>query len=92
MERIKLFADGHTEPAVPDRSVVILIQDGQVSLGKLLLQNYVHAPGEIEHPRNETGLALEARKLIKDTIPLVLVEQQSVLLLCPESLASKMLW
>lgn len=92
MEQFKLFADGRTEPPLSDRSLIILVQGGRVSLGKLILKNYAFMPGEIEHPRNEQDLKVEAKRLIKEAMPLVLDEHQAVLLRCPEELALKMLW
>jgi len=92
LQKITIWADGRTEPVIPSGTAIILIQNRVIEVGKLLLEeNDEYGPISIEHPSNSEELHKEAFDIVNQE-PELLESQNSVFVLCPQSIASKMLW
>ena len=88
---IDIKNDGTTSPRVENETDILLVQDGTVSVGMLCYEED-YADVYIEHPDNEAELNPEAMQLVKDNCPEHLKTKASVVLICPEELAQKMVW
>lgn len=89
---IEVKADGSTVPQVESETEVLLIQDRVVSVGKLCYDDDDYRNVYIDHPENETELNPEALQLVKDNCPQHLTTKTSVVVICPEELAEKMVF
>jgi len=91
LQRIKVWADGRTEPAIESGTAVILIQNREVEVGKITLEEDDYGSISIEHPINFDELNQEALDAVKQQ-PELLESQTSVIVICPLPIASKMCW
>jgi hypothetical protein len=90
LQEIEIYADGHSEPALPGSIPLIKIQDKAVfSVGVHIFGDF---GGYAEEPLNVVDLMAEANLLVRNTRPNLLDAVQSKFLVCPIELAEKMLW
>jgi hypothetical protein len=89
---IEIKADGSTVPQVESETEILLIQDGEVSVGMLCYDDDEYKDVYIDHPGNEQALNPEATQLVKDNCPEHLKTKRSVVLICPGELAEKMVF
>lgn len=89
---IEVLADGSTRPQVESETEILLVQDNGVSVGKLGYDDDDYKNVYIDHPENEAELNPEALQLVKDNCPQHLATKTSVVLICPEELAAKMVF
>ena len=89
---IEVKADGSTNPQVESETEVLLIQDRTVSVGKLCYDDDDYKNVYIDHPENEADLNPEAITLVKANCPQHLTTKNSVVVICPEDLAAKMVF
>ena len=91
LQKITVWADGRTEPAIASGTAIILIQDRKVEVGRLILEEDDYGSFFIEHPINSAELNANAFDIINQESEL-LESRTSVIVLCPQGIASKMLW
>ncbi|MDR3678585.1 MAG: hypothetical protein P4L41_01390 [Flavipsychrobacter sp.] len=90
---IEINANGTTTPQIEDDIEVLLIQDGEVTVGKLSYDTENDFSSlAIDSPLNEDELYKEANALIKKMYPHYLDTLTSVVLVAPIELAEKMEW
>ena len=89
--RILTFADGSTDPVIPSGIEVILIQKGNVEVGKLFLTPETYNT-HIDHPENNLELSQKALGIIKVKRPELLDSDKSILLTCPKEITNEMIW
>jgi hypothetical protein len=87
---IKIFADGHTKPAIPSPMPMISIQDRIVfSIGIWIAGDY---GGHQEKPVNSAALIREAEVVLRQSKPHLFNRKNSVSLICPRDIAEQMRW
>jgi hypothetical protein len=87
---IKIFADGHTVPAIPSPIPMISIQDGAVfSIGVWLAGDF---GGHQENPVNSQSLIREIDAVLRSLKPHLFRRKNNVSLICPVNIAEKMRW
>ena len=91
LQRITVRADGSTEPEIESGTAIILIQDGEVEIGKLVLEEDDYGSISIEHPINSEDLKKEALDAVSQE-PTLLASRKSIIVVCPQTIASKMIW
>ena len=91
LQRIKVWADGRTEPVIESGTAIILIQNREAEVGKIILEENDYGSFSIEHPINFDGLNQEALDAVNQE-PELLESQTSVIVICPLAIASKMRW
>lgn len=89
---IEVKADGSTVPQVESETEILLIQDKTVSVGMLCYDDDEYKDVYIDHPENEEELNPEAMELVKANCPQHLATKTSVVVICPEELAAKMIF
>lgn len=89
---IDVKPDGSTVPQVESETEILLIQDGTVSVGMLCYDDDEYKNVYIDHPENEAELNPEAIQLVKNNCPQHLQTKTSVVVICPEDLAAKMVF
>jgi hypothetical protein len=87
---------GYPEPFIPDGTIVLLIQNGEVIISKY------HEPTDIDpypsfsHPKLEIGQNKEIQKkvyeIIKNEYPRHLKSEESNVLTCPLDFAKEIIW
>ncbi|MGI4885643.1 MAG: hypothetical protein ACRYFR_11850 [Janthinobacterium lividum] len=91
LQKITVWADGRTEPVIASGTAIILIQDREAEVGRLISEEDEYSSFFIEHPTNSEELNAEAITAVSQE-PELLESQISVIVLCPKEIASKMLW
>ncbi|MBF9142994.1 hypothetical protein [Hymenobacter properus] len=91
LQKVTVYADGSTEPEVASGTPIILIQNGEVEVGRLVLEEDDYGSNSIEHPSNSEDLKREAFDAVRKE-PALLVSEKAVIVVCPQSLSSKMIW
>lgn len=89
---IEVKPDGSTVPQVESETEILLIQDKTVSVGMLCYDDDDYKDVYIDHPENEVELNPEAMALVKEHCPEHLQTKSSVVVICPEELAGKMIF
>lgn len=89
---IEVKPDGSTVPQVESETEILLIQDRTVSVGMLCYDDDDYKDVYIDHPENEEELNPEAIALVKANCPQHLETKRSVVVICPEELAVKMIF
>lgn len=89
---IEVKPDGSTVPQVESETEILLIQDKTVSVGMLCYDDDEYKDVYIDHPENEEELNKEAMELVKANCPQHLTTRTSVVIICPEELAAKMIF
>ena len=89
---IEVLNNGTTKPQVESETDILLIQDGDVSVGRICYDSDDYSELYIDSPVNEIVLNKEAYKLVKEKFPEYLKTPSSVILICPEDLSAKMEW
>lgn len=90
---IEVLADGTTKPQIEDSIEVILVQDGEVTVGMLSYDTENDMSSlAIDSPINEVALNVEATALITKLYPQYLKAEDAIVLVAPEELAEKMEW
>jgi hypothetical protein len=90
---IEINPDGSTSPQIEDDIAILLVQDGEVTVGKLSYDtDNDFASLAIDSPVNEDALNSEAAALVKVKHPEYLKTLTSVVLVAPDELAEKMKW
>ncbi|WP_299437768.1 hypothetical protein [uncultured Aquimarina sp.] len=92
LDRIKVYGDGKTIPKVASGTYIILIQEKTVQVGKLYLGEQYDFYMEIDHPKNQSDLAILVTELIKEKKPEYLESENSIIVICPKYIADKMIW
>lgn len=90
LQKITVSADGSTEPVIASGTAIILIQNQEAEVGRLILEEDEYGSISIEHPTNSYELNAKASTIIQESE--LLKSQHSVLVLCPQEIASRMLW
>ncbi|TGE25844.1 hypothetical protein E5K00_11830 [Hymenobacter aquaticus] len=91
LQRITLYADGSTGPEIKSGTAILLIQNGEVEVGKLVLEEDEYGSSSIEHPINAEDLKVEALDAVSKE-PELLASQKAIIVVCPQSIFSKMIW
>ncbi|WP_206982027.1 hypothetical protein [Hymenobacter telluris] len=91
MQKIAVWADGRTEPIIASGTAIILVQNRKTEVGRLILEDDDYGSFSIEHPVNSEELNTAALNVINQE-PELLDSQSSVIVLCPQDIASKMFW
>ena len=89
---ITVFADGRTEPHIPFGTVILMIQDGNVSVGKIQHEEGDKSSVYIEHPKNEMDVNVHALKIIKELKPESLASKTALIVTCPSRLIKDIIW
>jgi hypothetical protein len=89
---IEVMDNGTTKPQVESETEILLIQDGEVTVGRICYDSDDYTELYIDSPINELLLNKEALQIVKDKFPDYLKTPTSVILSCPENLAEKMEW
>jgi hypothetical protein len=90
LREIKIFADGHTVPAIPSPMPMISIQEKMVfSIGVWVVGDY---GGHQENPINHAELLRDATALLQRLKPHLFRRKNKVSLICPVDIAEKMRW
>ncbi len=89
---IQIYADGRREPDIPFGTAILLIQDGVVSVGKLMCDPEDSTSVYIDHPKNQKELDLEAMKIVKEKRPEYLKSEIDLTVICPHHIANTMIW
>ena len=90
---IEILANGATRPQIDGDTEILLIQDGEVTVGMLTydVENDLGTLA-IESPLNEAELNPEAMKVIKENYPEHLKTPTSIVVVAPAGLAELMQW
>ncbi|MBS1531347.1 MAG: hypothetical protein JSU01_13660 [Bacteroidetes bacterium] len=89
---LTVYADARIEPNVVSGTEIILIQDGEVSVGKIFYQKNHDPEVYIDHPENENDLIKRAAELVKKKNSKLLEENDAVILTCPKEIIKLMIW
>lgn len=89
---IEVLANGSTNPAIEEETEILLIQDGEVTVGMLTCEGDDISSTYIDSPINEEELNKEALELVKARFPEYLETKSSIVLVAPEEIAAKMEW
>lgn len=90
LQIIRIFADGHREPDVPFGTIILLIQEGTVSTGKLCSDPTFGI--SIEHPKNSGDIDMHALDIVTRLKPNYLKGKESILVICPKELLPEIIW
>jgi hypothetical protein len=91
LQKVIIRADGSTEPSIISGAEVLLIQQGVVKVGRFILEKDEYSDFYIEHPINAAELSLDAWAFVNQESDLLKISV-SVIVICPESIANKMIW
>ena len=83
-------------PFIPDKTIVILLQDRTVKIAKYHEPNKEESTLSFSHPNDEIPKNREIRKIVTDIIktkyPAYLDPEVALILTCPEYLAEQLIW
>lgn len=89
---IKISATGRRDPDVPFGTPILLIQNGVVSVGRLMCEPDDNTSLYIDHPKNQEELDIEAEKKLRLKKPEYLDSKIALTVICPLDIATKMVW
>jgi hypothetical protein len=89
LQKVRIWADGRTEPPIGSGTEILLIQGGKVEVGRFVLEADEYSDFFIEHPNNAEELIPDALAFVNQEL---LKTDVSIIAICPRSIADKMRW
>ena len=89
---LKVYGDTRIEPFVPSGTEIILIQNGEVSLGKIFYGEPNQHSLYIDHPKNQDDIVKTATELIYKKDKKLLKNEDMLILTCPTEIIKLMIW
>lgn len=86
---IKIFADWRIEPPINSLTEIILIQNFNAEVGRIVIDKLKIRNSHIEHPKNARDVNVIATELIKQHNSKLFKNLNSSIILCPKELAEK---
>ena len=86
---------GYPEPFIPDGSIVLLIQEGNIQFSLYREATEKNGYPTLIHPRDREkniDLELEVKELIAKMHPEYLLSRDSIVLTCPNVIEKKIVW
>lgn len=92
MTLVHMMGDGSTVPVLKKQNAVILIDRGEIYFGSFNGSKYVEGVKYIDEPANRKELESEIVDYVNNECTLMLNKLHPVLVLCPQSIAKRMVF